>query len=308
MHIPDGYLSPSTCATMYAAAIPFWATAMRNMHSLLRTRMVPMISLMAAFSFVIMMFNFPLPGGTTGHATGVGIAAIVLGPWGAMLAISVALAIQTFFFGDGGITALGANCFNIAIAGSLAAHFTWRLLNGSKRPALAAGLAGYVAINTAALLTAIEAGIQPLLFSGADGTPLYAPYPLSITIPAIMISHLTIAGLAEAIVTGGIVLHLMRNEPSMLHLTARPAISLRPMWIGLTMLMLATPIGLLASGVAFGEDGGTLLWTAPIPDYAPPFVNASFGYILSAMFGTGLILLTVLLMQRLSGFRERGSL
>src|SRR5689334_1296798 len=130
MHIPDGYLSPATCAVLYAGAMPFWYIALQKINKLLSTRLVPLLSVFAAFSFVIMMFNLPLPGGTTGHAVGIGIAAIVLGRWGGMLAISVALLIQAIFFGDGGITALGANCFNMAIAGSFVAYGTYQLFAG----------------------------------------------------------------------------------------------------------------------------------------------------------------------------------
>src|SRR5271154_2288382 len=126
MHIPDGYLSPSTCVTLYAASAPFWYTSLQRVTRVLRTETIPLISVFAAFSFIVMMFNLPLPGGTTGHAVGVGIAAIVLGPWSAILAISVALVIQAIFFGDGGITAIGANCFNMAAAASLAAYAIYR--------------------------------------------------------------------------------------------------------------------------------------------------------------------------------------
>src|SRR5213080_4925059 len=183
MHIPDGYLSPSTCAVFYAAAAPFWYVALQRLKRLLTSRLVPLISIFAAFSFVIMMFNLPLPGGTTGHAVGMGIAAIVLGPWGSMLAISVALLIQALFFGDGGITAFGANSFNMAIAGSLVAYWIYRAIAGrtaiaSPRRVLAAAIGGYAAINVAALLAAIEFGIQPALFKDAAGVPLYAPYSL----------------------------------------------------------------------------------------------------------------------------------
>src|SRR4051794_5444929 len=131
MHIPDGYLSPSTCATLYVAAAPFWYVALQKVRRFLNSRVVPLISVFAAFSFVIMMFNLPLPGGTTGHAVGMGIAAIVLGPWGSILAVSVALLIQALFFGDGGITAYGANCLNMAIVGSLVAYGLYRLISGN---------------------------------------------------------------------------------------------------------------------------------------------------------------------------------
>src|SRR5579871_2352585 len=188
MHIPDGYLSPSTCAALYAGAAAGWYTALRRLKRVLLTRVVPLISVFAAFSFVVMMFNLPLPGGTTGHALGVTIAAIVLGPSGAILALSIALAIQALFFGDGGISTLGANCFNMAIVGSLVAYGAYRVIAvragiGSRRRIIAAGIAGYLAVNAAALCAAVEFGIQPVLFHDATGTPLYAPYPLSIAVP-----------------------------------------------------------------------------------------------------------------------------
>src|SRR5262245_58633763 len=225
MHIPDGYLSPATCVVMYAAAAPFWYIALQRVKRLLTTRLVPLLAVFSAFSFVIMMFNLPLPGGTTGHAVGMGIATIVLGPWGSMLAVSVALLIQALFFGDGGITAFGANCFNMAVVGSLVAYWIYRAIAGrtaitSTRRVVAAAIAGYVAINAAALLAAIEFGIQPLLFTDASGAPLYAPYPLSVALPAMLIGHLTFAGLAELVVTGGVVAYLQRADLALLKLTA----------------------------------------------------------------------------------------
>ncbi len=344
MHIPDGYLSPASCAVLYAGSAPFWYTALRRLKRALNTRMVPLLSVFAAFSFIIMMFNLPLPGGTTGHAVGVGIATIVLGPWASILAISIALVIQAIFFGDGGITAIGANCFNMAITGSLVAYVVYRAISGrasiaSPRRVVAAALAGYIAINASALLAAIEFGIQPLLFHDASGAPLYAPYPLHIAIPAMMIGHLTIAGLAEMVVSAGVVAYLQRAEPSLLSNTAPGAASAetdtasgwsatKPLWIALAILMVLTPLGILAAGSAWGEwspadfsiqasrnqmaaaSGSQLppaqapaglqrlssFWTAPMPRYAPPFLKSeTFGYMLSAVSGTGLILLVFLL-------------
>src|SRR5690242_4022225 len=207
MHIPDGYLSPSTCATFYAASTPFWYVALRRVKRALATRTVPLLSVFSAFSFVVMMFNLPLPGGTTGHAVGMGVTAIVLGPWASILAISTALLIQALFFGDGGITAYGANSFNMAIVGSLVAYAVYRLVAGrsalvSPRRVVAAAVAGYAAINASALCAAVEFGLQPALFKDATGAPLYAPYPLHIAVPAMMIGHLTFAGFAELIISG----------------------------------------------------------------------------------------------------------
>ena len=221
MHIPDGYLSPSTCATLYLFAASGWYASLKRIKQLLATRAIPLISVFAAFSFVVMMFNVPLPGGTTGHAVGVGVAAIVLGPWGSILAISIALAIQALFFGDGGITTLGANCFNMAIVGSFTAYVVYRTIAAnsnlkSRQRVLAAAVAGYVAINASALVTAVELGIQPMLFHDASGTPLYAPYPLHVAIPAMMIGHLTFAGLAEAVISAGMVSYLQRADLGLL--------------------------------------------------------------------------------------------
>jgi cobalt/nickel transport system permease protein len=271
MHIPDGYLSPATCATLYTGSAPFWWVSLRRMRRGLNTHMVPLLSVFAAFSFIIMMFNLPLPGGTTGHAVGVGIAAIVLGPWASILAISMALIIQALLFGDGGITAIGANCFNMAILGSLAAYGIYRMLAGrapiaSPRRVMAGAIAGYVAINLSALAAAAELGIQPLLYRDATGAALYAPYPLQIAIPAMMAGHLTVAGLAEMVVSGGVVAYLQRMEPNLLRATAPGAQTheerglgaskwraTKPLWIALAVLAILTPLGILAVGSAWGE-------------------------------------------------------
>jgi cobalt/nickel transport system permease protein len=358
MHIPDGYLSPATCAALYASSAPFWYVALRRLKRWLSTRLIPLISVFAAFSFLVMMLNLPLPGGTTGHALGVTIATIVLGPWASILALSIALLIQALFFGDGGITTLGANCFNMAIVGSLVAYVVYRVLAGraaitSSRRVVAAALAGYTAINAAAFCAAVEFGIQPLLFKDPSGAPLYAPYPLSIAIPAMMIGHLTFAGLAELVLSGGVVAYLQRANPTLLELTAPGAArgdeelrhvgrqgassTMRPLWAALALLLALTPLGILAGGAAWGEWSARdfsraaargkiaaasrnlapppqaprglerlySVWTAPFPQYAPSFVRRpALGYLLSAMFGSGVIILGFLIVSSL--FARRG--
>jgi cobalt/nickel transport system permease protein len=332
MHIPDGYLSPETCAVFYAASSPFWYVALQRVKRLMSTEFLPLISVFAAFSFVIMMFNLPLPGGTTGHAIGVGIATIVLGPWAAILAISTALTIQCLLFGDGGVTALGANCFNMAIVGSLVTWGVYRVLTrtaalGSRRRVIAAGIAGYTAINVSALFAAIEFGVQPLLFHDAAGVPLYCPYPLSVSIPAMMIGHLTFAGLAEMLVTAGVVAYLQKADGALLQRSSTAAFPLRRLWQGLAILLVATPLGIIAAGSAWGEwkpqdfkmgaprglERLSSLWNAPLSGYAPSFIgNASLGYLASAIVGVALIVLLLRLLNRLlsgkklqRGFVER---
>jgi len=278
MHIPDGYLSPATCAALYGGSAPFWWwVALRRVKRALHTRMIPLLSLFAAFCFVIMMFNLPLPGGTTGHAVGIGLATVVPGSLGVDAGCdNRSRNPGVLFWRTAAITAIGANCFNMAVVGSLVSYVVYRAVAGrsaltASRRVVAAGLAGYTAINVSALFAAIEFGIQPLLYRDASGAPLYCPYPLSISIPAMMIGHLTVAGLAELFVSAGVVAFLQQSDPSLLRATsglqgieASPSGSraLRPLWAALGVLMILTPLGILAGGAAWGE------WMAS--DYANP--------------------------------------
>jgi len=320
MHIPDGYLSPETAAAMYVAAAPFWIRATQKVRGILNSRTVPLIALFAAFSFVVMMFNVPLPGGTTGHAVGATIAAVVLGPWAALLAVSIALIIQALFFGDGGILSLGANIFNMAIVMSFVGFYLYRWLSGnsavtSSRRIFGGALAGYIAINAAALLTAIELGIQPLLFRDAAGHALYFPYGLDVSIPAVLLGHLTIAGGVEAVVTGLIIAWLQRSNPQLLekfgNVGAVNPSTVRWGWLTMFVLLFLTPLGLLAPGTAWGEGGRAELqqlglgfipagfdrfanmWSAPLAGYdIPALNNPTVTYIISAVLGVVLIVVT----------------
>ncbi len=133
MHIPDGYLGPQTYLPLYGAALGFWSVALRKIKTALSTRHIPYVAMASVFSFLIMMFNIPVPGGTTGHAVGGGIIAVVLGPWTAVLAISVSLFIQALVFGDGGITAYGANCFNMAVVMPFVSYGVFQFLRRGSR-------------------------------------------------------------------------------------------------------------------------------------------------------------------------------
>ncbi len=314
MHIPDGYLSPTTCGAMYVVSMPFWYIAVKRVQKVLTHRAVPVLALFSAFSFVLMMFNVPLPGGTTGHAVGGTLLAIVLGPWAAVLGLSVVLGIQALFFGDGGLLTFAANCFNMAIVLPLTGYFIYKVISSnseaySSRRLIGAIVGSYFGIVVASLVTGIELGIQPALFHAIDGTPLYAPYGLSMAIPAMVIGHLAIAGPVEAIVTGGIFAYLQRTQSNLIK--ADSAIkregNIWLLWGALAAVALATPIGLLASGTAWGEWGLDELqdlgfsfipqgmaklagwWPAPLPDYGLPRMGAVIGYILSAFIGIFLV-------------------
>ncbi len=215
MHIPDGYLSPQTYVPLYAVFAGFLAAALRKVRRTLSAKNIPYLGMASAFSFLIMMFNIPIPGGTTGHAVGASIVALVLGPWTAVVAVSVALIIQAFLFGDGGITAIGANCFNMAVVMPFASFLVFKLVSWKApdgwRVYLAAFLSGYIGLLAAAIVTATEFGIQPLIAS-ADGKPLYSPYGLEIAIPAMAIEHLLLFGLVEGVVTLLVLIYFMKND------------------------------------------------------------------------------------------------
>ena len=223
MHIPDGYLSPQTFVPLYGVSFVFWAVALKKIKKELSAKYIPYLAMAAAFSFLIMMFNVPIPGGTTGHAVGGGIIAILLGPWAAVLAVSVVLIIQAVVFGDGGITAIGANCFNMAVVMPFVSYWVFKLIkgdtNGGVRFYVAAFLAGYVGLSVAAILTGFEFGIQPMIASGPDGKPLYAPYPLSIAVPVMAIEHMLVFGIVEGMVTALILKYFVKHESELVYAT-----------------------------------------------------------------------------------------
>ncbi len=197
--------------------LPVWSQASRQTARTLKARQVPLLAVSAAFTFIVMMFNIPVPGGSTGHATGAVLSAILLGPWAACLAVSVSLVIQAFLFGDGGITTIGANSFNMAFVLTFGGYFVYRLLSwhapaGSARRVLAAGAAGYIGLNLAAVFTGIEFGIQPFLYRDAAGHALYCPYGLKTALTAMMSAHLLFFGWAEGLVTALVVKYLQSSD------------------------------------------------------------------------------------------------
>jgi cobalt/nickel transport system permease protein len=206
---------------MYAATVPFWAVASWKLNRTLKAKQAPYLAIGAAFSFVIMMFNIPIVGGTTGHATGATLIAILLGPWSAIISVSVALIIQALLFGDGGITAIGANCFNMAVIGGLAGYGIYRLIAAgsavkSRRRWIAGAIAAYISLNVSALITAVQLGIQPIIERSPSGQPLYSPFPLSIAVPVMAVEHLLLFGFAEAAVTALVIKYFQKNDPLML--------------------------------------------------------------------------------------------
>ncbi len=338
MHIPDGYLSPVTSLVMFMFVLPFWIRGVNRLREKMTAQNIPIVALFAAFSFVVMMFNVPLPGGTTGHAVGGALAAIILGPEVATIAVSVALLIQAFFFGDGGILAIGANCFNMAVVLPYVTYAVYQAISkneplNSRRRVVGAALGGWAGLTMAAFFAAVEFGIQPLLWHAADGTPFYAPYPLSVALPAMVIPHALIASVVEGLVTALVVGYLMRANQPALEMMSKGKIDARTtgfakwrtLWVGLVGLIIVTPLGLLAPGTAWGEWGAeefasrglafvprgleqlSGLWSSPMPDYRVAALgNANLGYVLSALVGVlAVVAVAWLFSLLLTGGRER---
>jgi cobalt/nickel transport system permease protein len=199
MHIPDGFISPQTYLPAYAVAAGLWAYAARRVKRNLDADTLPFLAAYTALSFVLMMVALPLPGGTTAHAAGVGLLAVSFGGWMSFLAISLVLAMQALLFGDGGVTALPINALAMGLAGSFAAVAAWKLLGRLNQNA-ALFLAGWISIALPAVLVALALGIQPAIAHDPQGAPLFFPFGLNITLPAVVLPHLLV-GLAEGVLT-----------------------------------------------------------------------------------------------------------
>jgi cobalt/nickel transport system permease protein len=330
MHIPDGYMGPETLAAGWAAAAPFWWAAGRKTRDVFsKPKAVPVLAASAAFSFLVMMLNVPVFGGTTAHAVGAVLIAIVAGPWVAVMAVTAALAIQALLFADGGLLAFGVNCLNMAIVMPFAGYAVYQLVAGntplrSPRRLVAAALGAYFAIVLSALLVAIELGIQPLLHT-VNGVAQYNPYHLATTVPAMLLSHLAVAGPVEAAFTMGVFAFLASTSPELFGAHERVGVRLRSLYAVVTVLVVVTPLGLLASGTAFGEWNGEQLlkragyvphglarlgdlWKGILPGYGQRGANGAWAvgvYVISALIGVALLTALAWLVVRLIRRRSR---
>src|SRR5215471_9274353 len=262
MHVPDGYLAPAFSLGMGALTVPAWVLASQKVRQQLSQRTVPLMAIFSAFTFTVMMFNVPVPGGTTAHGVGGTLAAIVLGPPAAVITVSVALIIQALFFGDGGVLAIFANCFNMAVLLPITGYFTYRLIAGnapllSTRRAWAAGIGAYVGITVAALAVGVELGLQPLLFQD-NGRPLYSPYDVNVAVPAMLVAHMFGASLVEGIITGLGFAYLQQHHPEYLTSLKRYVVGDATVATGQTRSRPAWQLiggGLVALAIVFGVAG-----------------------------------------------------
>ena len=274
MHIPDGYLSPATCGVMGAAMVPVWVTAGRRVRRVVKSRYVPYVALGASYSFLVMMFNVPIPDGTTAHAVG-GVldrgAARAVGrgdrgerrPGRSRRCSSATAACCAF----------GANCFNMAFVMPFVGYGVYRLLAATislTSPAARARRRRRRATSASTpprCARRSSSASSPSSSQPADGTPLYAPFHLSQTIPAMALAHLH-GGRRRRVRARPSASSRTCSAP-----TSRSCGSTTPTCppptatvpgagrsagagrsIGLGAMVVLTPLGLLAPGGAFGED------------------------------------------------------
>ncbi len=184
MHIPDGYLDMHIALIFYILSFLVLTYSLRKIE--IDESIVPKVGIVAAGIFAAQMLNWPIPFGTSAHFVGGGLAAIILGPYLASIAMASVLIIQTLIFGDGGITALGANIWNMAIVNVFVAYAVFKAFRGGF---LGAFLAGWLGITAAAIFTGIEIGI-----SSSFG------YNISVTVPVMGVWH-AILGIIEGLIT-----------------------------------------------------------------------------------------------------------
>ncbi len=196
MHIPDGYLSPETCIASYVVAAPLWVYGFKKLKTKLNENTLPTIGALSALSFVIMMFNIPVPGGTTAHPVGAVLISLLFGPWVGYICVSLVLLIQAIVFGDGGISTWAVNSLSMGFIGSFVGYYIFQLIKQYK---FAPFVSGYIGIVCSALFVGIVLGIQPI-FWVSNGHPLYFPFGLKVSVVAMVGAHLII-GFAEGLLT-----------------------------------------------------------------------------------------------------------
>lgn len=199
MHIPDGFIAPQVYLPAYLVAGGAWAIAARGVRSALGDEEIPRLAVMTALAYVLNLVMLPLPGGTSAHVLGAGLLGLLFGIRLAFLAYSLVLVLQALLFGAGGITALPVNALAIGLAAPAAARGLYLALPRRWETAAVAA-AAFASVVVASGLTALVLGLQPVIARGPDGTPLFFPFGLAVTLPAVILPHLAI-GAAEAALT-----------------------------------------------------------------------------------------------------------
>ena len=307
LHAPDGFFSLPVAIAGYVVVALVIAFAARQTNRELSERMVPMMGVMGAFIFAAQMINFPVAGGTSGHLVGGALAAIILGPWAAILVMTAVVGLQALLFQDGGLVVLGINLFNMSIVSVLAGYGVYRAVGffglPSKTTLTVGGFAGaWVSVMVAAVFAAFQ-----LALSGTS--------PLQLALPALAGVHALI-GIGEGLITVFALSFILVARPQLLRLRtaeedAEPApvgrrgIGLgRVLIVGYIIAIAVTLLAPLASGSPDGlervaEDRGFIetALDAPysiIPDYTLPGIeNEAVATILAGFVGVTIMYLLV---------------
>ncbi|MBM3708424.1 MAG: cobalamin biosynthesis protein CbiM [Actinobacteria bacterium] len=206
MHIPDGFVDLKTAVTTGVLSTSVIAASIYSVKKIFKAKVIAMMGIMAALIFALQMINFTIPGGTSGHLLGGALVAIVLGPFAGAIVLSVVLIVQALVFMDGGVVALGANIFNMAIAGVLVAYLIYFMFKKISKKRwvfyLSVVLASWFSVVFASFLAALELGIS--------GT-----YGMAVTLKAMVLVHMVI-GVGEAIITTAVIAFIDRIRPDLI--------------------------------------------------------------------------------------------
>jgi cobalt/nickel transport system permease protein len=294
VHIPDGFLDARTCAGTYCLAAAGLAWAGHHVRARWDDRTVPLLGVMSSFVFAGQLVNFPVAGGTSGHLLGGVLAAAMLGPAAATLALATVLAVQCLFFQDGGLTALGANVVNLALVGVWTGYGLYRLMQK-----LVPGHPGF--------LLGLAAGSWGSVVAASVGCALQLAAArtvgLGLVLPAMTLTHALI-GIGEATITTAVVAFVIRIRPDLIHQPAscrQPALG-RPAWLlwgliaALGVVLLLAPLastwpdGLEQFAERFGISARVRpTLPAPMPDYTVPGIAAAgVATALAGIAGVGL--------------------
>lgn len=210
MHVPDGFLDLTTSAATGAVAAAGVGLALRGARRELDDRTAPMAGLVATFVFAAQMLNFPVLGGTSGHLMGGALAAVLVGPWTALLAMAVVVIVQALLFADGGVTALGTNITLLGVVGVVVGWLVFRGLQAvlPKRTALVPGIAAVAAYVTVP--------VTALVFVGLYAAGGQAPLPLA-TLTGAMVGWHSLIGIGEAAITGLVVGSVVAVRPDLVY-------------------------------------------------------------------------------------------
>ncbi len=306
LHIPDGFLSLTVAGLFWLLSILFILAAVPRVQRSLGERHIPLMGIMAAFIFAAQMINFPVAGGTSGHLLGGALAAIVLGPWAAILVMTAVVAVQALLFQDGGLVVMGANIFNMGLLTALIGFGVYRSVAGQGRlrqaqsgrrlRLLAAGAAAWLSVLAAALLTTLQ-------LWASDVTLLHVAAPAMLSVHALI-------GIGEALITVAALGFIAQTRPDLLAGEAvrerggRGWVAAGALAVLLTLLLsplastqpdglerVAADLGFLAAGV----DAPYEL----LPDYTLPLLATPLSTLLAGAIGAIVVAALVLFSLRL---------